>query len=94
MLPPNQNMAWEQADYDSLGRLWDAGASIEQMSTALGRSPHSVVSQLTIRGYVYFSSKTQAFHLARPLWTVKDLQRATARLWTRELGSNDNDENS
>lgn len=82
MIPPNQNSGWTSADLELLQKLWSERASLDDMMLALGRSGSSVLAQLTIRGYLYFSQKTQAFHLASPLWTVKDVQRADRRVWS------------
>ena len=70
----NANQPWTPAEHETLDQMWHSKASLQDMAMALGRSGSSIAAQLTQRGYVYFSQRTEGFHLVAPLWSLRHVQ--------------------
>jgi hypothetical protein len=87
MKPPRSNDQWTAEDYETLKLLWETEAPLLDICQALGRSAASVAVQLANKGYLYFSTKHDAYVRIVPLpilWTTRELRAINSEAWPDE----------
>lgn len=75
--PKNHGKQWTAEHNRILGKLWNNNVSLELIATELERTCASICAQLSVLGFIYFSSKYDAYCYVKPnIWiTLSDVRK-------------------
>lgn len=80
MNPQNHNKVWDDQERAQLKQMWDDNALLEDMANTFARTASSIVAQLQQMKLVFYSPRTESFHIAEPIWTMRDVQRIDKKI--------------
>lgn len=78
--PANHNKVWTDEEREQLRAMWSDNTPLENIANTFARTASSVVAQLQQMQLVFYSARTEAFYIAEPIWTMKDVQRVDKKI--------------
>lgn len=71
--PANHNKVWTDEEREQLRQMWTDNIALEEMANTFARTASSVVAQMQQMNLVFYSPRNEAFYIAEPIWTMREV---------------------
>ena len=72
---PNNGAPWGNVELETLERMWERQAPLEEICLSLGRSASAIASRLVTLGKIYYRAADETYYPTQPWMSMKEVRR-------------------